>query len=308
MPYINVDEVYILDNTGAQVDQVTDLPYADAGLTESQQAQARKNISAGGTNPNLLDNPFFTVNQRGAASYTGNVYMVDRWKGANSRTTITVNAGYVNLSTNSSGNGFLQQKLSESYTGVLTYSVYVRGTGAGVLSIQDSNGTSLDDITIDNPGNDWTLVSGTYEATTPVAAVVFRVNTSTNYDIKCVKLEVGSVSTLANDVPPDYGTELAKCRYYFHRLNASGAVNILTGATTSTTSATFVLPHEMAVNTGSITRTGTITVNGQSVTAASQTQTSAGVTITVTASGLIAYNGAVLNLASGAYIDISHDL
>ena len=31
------------------------------------------------SNPNLLDNPWFTVNQRGATAYTVGAYGVDRW-------------------------------------------------------------------------------------------------------------------------------------------------------------------------------------------------------------------------------------
>jgi len=204
MPTIDLNDVYVLDNTGRQVDESVD--YANAN-----------------GNRNLLHNPFFTINQQGQTSYTGNVYMVDRWRGANSRTTITVNAGYVNLSTNASGNGLFRQILENDYTGVLTYSAYVRGTGSGLLSVLDSGGTVLDEFTFDNPGNDWTLISKTYEATTPVNSVRFRVDTSTNYDIKCAKLELGSYCTLMNDVAPDYGPELLKCQPYYHLYGTSAA-------------------------------------------------------------------------------------
>ena len=50
------------------------------------------------TNPNLLDNPWFTVNQRGASSYTGTgVYTVDRWKINDGNYTVGVSNDVVTL-------------------------------------------------------------------------------------------------------------------------------------------------------------------------------------------------------------------
>ena len=58
MAYINVDEVYILDNTGAQVDAVTDIPFkADAGLTDAQKAQARANLGISGGGEPATETP-----------------------------------------------------------------------------------------------------------------------------------------------------------------------------------------------------------------------------------------------------------
>ncbi len=39
-------------------------------------------------------------------------------------------------------------------------------------------------------------------------------------NIKAVKLELGSVSTLANDVAPNYAEELAKCQRFYYRATA----------------------------------------------------------------------------------------
>ena len=46
---------------------------------------------------NLLDNSDFTnpVNQRGARSYSGSVYSIDRWKLWTTETTLTINDGYI---------------------------------------------------------------------------------------------------------------------------------------------------------------------------------------------------------------------
>ena len=191
------------------------------GLIASDGAD---NFSSAGSNRNLLDNPFFTVRQRGDGPFTGNVYGVDRWRGSNSRTTVTGASGYITLSTNSSGNGFLRQILPQTYEGTFTYSVMLRGTGSGVIAFQDSGGTNIGTATsYSNVGANWTLISCTVTTSgTPIGGVVVRVDTSTSVDILCAKMEKGGVSTLANDVPPDYGTELLKCMRYFMRLNYTG--------------------------------------------------------------------------------------
>ena len=287
MPLVDTIETFQMTNVGTHIDG-----------TDVYQG-----------NRNLLDNPFFTIRQRGDGSFTGNVYGVDRWRGGNSRTTITGASGYITLSTNSSGNGLFRQVLSQTYEGTYTFSAKVRGTGSGAIFFQDSGGTFIGTTTEFSLNNETKIVTNTFTTSgTAIGGVGFRADTSNSYDILCAKLEQGSVSTLANDAPPDYGTELAKCRYYFRRIKASAAANVLIGATTSTTAAVFVVPGEMYVNTGTISKSGTITANTKSVTAVSQVQSSEGITITATSSGLTANNGAVLNFASGAYIDISHDL
>ena len=69
-------------------------------------------VSAKGTNPNLLINPWFTVNQRGFTSSTGvtDVYTVDRWSieksgGTGGQTTQNSN-GTIKLVGGSSDNEF----------------------------------------------------------------------------------------------------------------------------------------------------------------------------------------------------------
>lgn len=47
MAIINVDDAYILNETGAQVDKTTGIPFKNENLTEAEAAQARANIRAG---------------------------------------------------------------------------------------------------------------------------------------------------------------------------------------------------------------------------------------------------------------------
>lgn len=53
------------------------------------------------TPTNLLDNSYFLnpINQRGQATYTGNVYTIDRWRTYSSTAEVEVNKGYITLKT-----------------------------------------------------------------------------------------------------------------------------------------------------------------------------------------------------------------
>lgn len=265
MAYINVDEVYILDNTGLQVDMATDIPFVDAGFTDAQKEQARKNIAAGGTNPNLLDNPFFTIRQRGDGPFTGNVYGLDRWRGGNSRTTITGVSGYITLATNSSGNGILRQILPQTYEGTYTFSAVVGGSGSGAISLQDSGGTFIGTTVEFTVSGDTQLVTTTFTTSgTAIGGVIVRVDESNSINVYSVKLEKGSVSTLTNDTPPNYAEELAKCQFYCRNFAAIGTTIMYIGGgfANSTTQARFEVPISMRATTSTptVTTTGSIEV------------------------------------------------
>lgn len=170
------------------------------------------------TNPNLLDNPWFTVNQRGVTSWSSG-YGVDRW--VPQRANITVNADKTltvtptELSTN---NGYIGQRI-EKENSLLGKTV--------TLSMLLSNGTIVSHTfdTIEDAVNNG--VNGNYN-------FGYSTVTSSSYDlvwfglrskstissvtIKAVKLELGSVSTLAMDTAPNYAEELLKCQRYFQRI------------------------------------------------------------------------------------------
>lgn len=182
-------------------------------LTSAQQAQARANIMAGGSNPNLLDNPWWgsgeVVNQRSANQLNPSAYGIDRWKGGSSGSVSVTSTG---LAFGSSG-GNAWQPMESALRAWMVGKVF---TASALMS-------------------DGTIYSGTgtygtgttYFLSNPVELFIssagnFNVRTSSAATIRAVKLELGSVSTLANDVPPDYGEELAKCQYYCRVIETSG--------------------------------------------------------------------------------------
>lgn len=221
MPYINVDEVYILDNTGLQVDQVTDIPYIDAALTDGQKAQARANIGAGGTNPNLLDNPFFQVNQRQTTTTSSaNAYIADRWVVSGNTYTFTYGRAAVSV-TNANGSlAYLFQKLqTEVYNDIdgktVTYSVKIDGVVHSVSFVWDKT-LRNSPITIPSLNDDMRFWYGDQ------GQPCLQIRVSGTWTINAIKLELGSVSTLANDLPPNYAEELAKCQHYLYAVTFPG--------------------------------------------------------------------------------------
>lgn len=197
MPYINVDEAYILDNTGLQVDNSVD--YANAN-----------------GNRNLLDNPFFTVNQRDFTTVTGSasgLALVDRWLAI--RATVTQNAdNSLTVTPTQAQYGicqFFEQnrlKVGQTYTmSALIDNEYYSGSfvfstsPASEYFATFSNGIRFYRHVANDKVDVWVIRSST-----------------TAFTVQAVKLEVGSYSTLINDAPPNYAEELTKCRYYFERI------------------------------------------------------------------------------------------
>lgn len=226
MAIINVDDAYILNETGAQVDKTTGIPFKNESLTEAEAAQARANIRAGGTNTNLLDNPWFIkpVNQKGisGAFTTASGDFLDRWRNNNANG-VVVNSGYL---TAKNGGGFRQfTEVDRIVKGEYTFSVMTTdGSVASTTGTLDPAGTV----------NDWQISSNNFS---PDMWVGIRLLTATVWDIDmtfgadkdivALKLEKGTVSTLQNDTPPNFALEQEKCKLYFERIkSANGAWTI----------------------------------------------------------------------------------
>lgn len=184
-------------------------------LTTAQQEQARDNIKAGGSNRNLLGNPFFSVNQRGVTTLptvTVATYCVDRWK--INRAAGEVQSGGILFSWNgqSSNSATIQQLLEKNYSGYdLTVSINLDGI---IYSHSFTFTGATTDWRFTHGSASWIMQLDTTGGLTRL--VVFDYDTTPTL-IKAVKLEFGNYSTLANDGLPNYVEELQKCRAFFFR-------------------------------------------------------------------------------------------
>ena len=201
----------------------TDSTYQPYAMTNQQMTPYVQAIS----NPNLLDNPWFTVNQRALTTYTtptsGRKYTVDRWS-INIHLSATVDSNGITLTSDNSGiNGDLEHRFENSMYPFLVNRLVT-------LSAKLSDGTIYSISGIINPAkvetirlplkNGWKIDINTGSSGTIAAYIFSDVNNpNSSITIRAVKLELGGVSTLAMDTAPNYATELLKCQRYFERNN-----------------------------------------------------------------------------------------
>lgn len=225
MPNINLDDAYILDETGAQVDKVTGLYFKNENASDTEKAQARANIGAGGTNDNLLDNAYFVgggsqlgdgvfpINQRGQTSYEGGAG-IDRWS---SDSQITLTASGITIS----ANAIYQNQTKAFFDAILgktvTYSILTTGGEVKSATIQfpSSYPASVQVQEIFNDGQSSIGFALFPSGNGKVIRII-------GVPVAAAKLELGTVSTIANDVRPDFGAELAKCQHYLYGLTFPG--------------------------------------------------------------------------------------
>lgn len=243
---ISVDPVLLSD--------IFDMGYAI--LTKAAKTQI--------TNPNILHNPWFQVNQRGVTSASANGYFVDRWRLAcatTGTTTYTLNSDGTITIDNSLGEGpayFVQRRTAETISRVtgkkITASVMlnddsVRAGSGTYVSTETTNYYEDDDIKIQSIAQ----TAGQFFA--------LRVEAGKTITIKALKLELGEISTLAMDTAPDMACELAKCQRYFVVLK--GDLLRLNTLTTNKVFFLYPLPEQMRA-VGSINVIGTPIVKNMS--------------------------------------------
>ena len=180
---------------------------ADGGNADTVGGKSAEELIQ--SNPNLLLNPDFKVNQRGKSEYGydgSDRYTVDQWK-LQANLTLTVHNDYVTVSrhdpTSNSHTGFRQELNIPDDTSV-TLQACVKGNGSFTLFHNGFSGTAEMQVQ-DTDG--WVVVKCTgYGASD--AGVLLR-GTATSLDIKWIKLELGAVSTPF--VPPNPLEEALKC-------------------------------------------------------------------------------------------------
>lgn len=211
----------MIADLAAAIEQAKQLEIVDGAVTTPKLAndsvtylKLADDVKAKFTNPNLLDNPWFTVNQRGATSYTANDYGLDRWRSYN------ITDGVISGSMVTFSTGTLYQILDEARLGDL-----IGETVTGSVMLADGSihsGT----IVVTNTIQSFVKYDG-IEIAYSGGNKHFEI-TANGHTIKAVKLEYGSVSTLVNDRAPDYQDELAKCRRYYVKISG-GSTSRLPG-------------------------------------------------------------------------------
>lgn len=200
------------------------LPIYDTSATASKKITVANVVKATVSNPNLLDNPWFTVNQRGQSTYITmgltEIYTVDRWSmiGWEGKTvSFDVDSSGITFS---AGVNAFRQKLYDIWDALvgkkLTISIeYTSTTASGQVGIIKNDSWDTNTIISFKTGHNVDSVTFTAESGTYPSLCIFIPSANTNFNIKAVKLEVGSISTLALDTAPNYATELLKCQRYF---------------------------------------------------------------------------------------------
>lgn len=208
---------------GKQVTELDELPsftdnsllpvHNGAGLKKGLLSQLANYLGTKFSNPNLLINPDFKINQRGATNYESasdatmkNVYSVDRWSLYGHKLAVNPDKS-ITLSPTSYSNGTFSQILEDAVEGDVTIQVYVVGiSGSATVLAEQSNGTTTSNI-----GN---LKNGlnVFHFNKGIKKLYIRVLSGT-LTLKYAKVEQGSVAT--SFIAPNPAEELVKCKRYY---------------------------------------------------------------------------------------------
>ena len=256
------DEVF--DNANNYLSQLKSLlnsietgTYVIPKAIHAESADVANNVS----NPNLLLNGDFKINQRGLSSYTstGKFYTVDRWiisSSVDGNLTKTANGVVVNLK---GAWAVFQQMIEDSdyFSGkTVTFSVKVKnytlnkGSGYPCIQLVDSVGRASKQIFSGQNGV-YSLTRTIPENATNIRLLAFaNYSSGTDFDgtieIEWAKLEIGTQTTPF--VSPNALQELSNCMRYYQVRSAS--FNFATNGEDRT---------PMMRNAGT---TGTVTING----------------------------------------------
>ena len=172
-----------------------------AGLKKGLLSQLANYLSQKFSNPNLLINPNFEINQRGSTTYTTG-YTVDRWKVAGA----TLNAKTKTLSNSNSASGTFLQSLKNKPTGTFTVTLNVVSVTGTVKFSWNDGSTYKTGAVISKGLNTYTFTASS------LTWVGIDVASGASIQLDYMKLEQSSVAT--HFVTPNKAEELAKCQYY----------------------------------------------------------------------------------------------
>lgn len=203
---------------GKQVTELDKLPsftddsllpvHNGAGLKKGLLSQLANYLGTKFSNPNLLINPDFRINQRGNSTYSSanskKIYTVDRWNIYNAN----LNASTKVLTNPNSSSGQFKQTLELHLIGTYTVTIKASRVSGNVHFFINENGYNIIDKSI---------VSGlntvTFTSTKGVSEVGVLISSGASLQIDYVKLEEGEVATAY--IAPNPIEEYPKCQRYF---------------------------------------------------------------------------------------------
>lgn len=178
-----------------------------AGLKKGLLSQLVEYLGTKFSNPNLLINPDFKINQRGKSTYssTGAGATVDRWLGTNAKT--VVNSDNTVTVSSLSGTGYFTQHEENISYGKHTYSIYVQAiTGTVKAFYKSKNSKDIELGTLKQGLNTFTSVDDGFKS------FFLNIAGGSSVTLKYVKVEQGTVATTF--IAPNHAEELTKCQYY----------------------------------------------------------------------------------------------
>lgn len=179
-----------------------------AGLKKGLLSQLANYLGKKFSNPNLLINADFKINQRGATSYEQQGYSVDRWKIWNVTVTPSTSGGITVKSDKYSDAGNILQYLENAAEGDSTLSCYVTSVSGTVTMVADDDSQVI-------------LKQGLNVLHISKSTKSFKIflNRGTSITLKWVKLEQGKVAT--EFIAPNYAEEILKCQRFYVVLESS---------------------------------------------------------------------------------------
>ncbi len=228
---------YLKNNLTELLSAVNKIENGKLYVESAKQAEIAKNVS----NPNLIINGDFKVNQRGKNQYSGaGIYTVDRWR-LHSTGTLNVNSDgtvtYTIGTSNWSGLNYYIEKPSLLSNKTFTFSLKGSSTAGVWLSVYHK-GSSLGGVYTRDSGDFYLTSTITFGEILDSDNLTIRITTrntdmpagvtSNSVTLEFVKLEVGSYATPLS--PRPYAEELAVCQRYYYRLeNKSSSTTLLIG-------------------------------------------------------------------------------
>lgn len=182
-----------------------------AGLKKGTLSQLTDYIAERFSNPNLLLNSNFKVDQRGRGTYTNNTtkptYTLDRWISINAQVVYNIDgtATITSLATTDTSSWF-KQILAHAINDTCTLSCNITAVTGNAYLYNQRNGKKI------VKGLNTVTLSYLKEAS-------IELKQGASITIEWIKLEKGSKATTY--VAPNYTEELQKCMMYYNQLKTS---------------------------------------------------------------------------------------